>query len=685
MELLGKRITLHSDVFDVLIIGTGAAGYNAAVHLHAQGVRNFAILTENRFGGASRNTGSDKQTYYKVSCAGAEPDAPRLMAETLFAGGSMDGDTALCEAAHSLEEFFHLVSLGVGFPRNRYGEFPGYKTDHDPLQRASSTGPYTSKDMTECLEAEVIRRGIRIIDKTQAVKLLSEPDRAYGALCLNESDTFTVYFAKNIIFAAGGPAGLYQDTVYPPGHFGASGVLAREGAVFANITEWQYGIGSIGFRWNLSGSYQQAVPRYIAVDKNGDEEEFLSRYFSSPDALFSATFMKGYQWPFNPERILNEGSSLIDWAVYIEKHLKGKRIYLDFTRNPLENAFALSKLNPEAYQYLANSNALGILPIDRLLQLNPGAYRLYKDRGVDLAEAHLEIDVLPQHHNGGAEVSVWWETSIPHLFAAGECAGTHGVKRPGGSALNAGQVGGLRAAFYIAEWYLKKPDAYFDNLETVTDRAKKNIEAFAKNIFLSTESISTEILSGRKKESISTESISAEKISDRKKESISTESISAEKVSGRKKEITALELLRRIQNLNSASVTFLRTKENAENALAELDRLANTPIRRDTDIRNIFKAQEILLLSRLLYEAVLYYIERGGKSRGSYLILDRIGETVPLKDAVETDSAFTDAVILSRYDGGSITTSSRPVRPIPDADTWFERVWRDWREKTFFV
>ena len=32
-------------------------------------------------------------------------------------------------------------------------------------------------------------------------------------------------------------------------------------------------------------------------------------------------------------------------------------------------------------------------------------------------------------------------------------AGTHGVKRPGGSALNAGQVGGFRAAEYIAHRY----------------------------------------------------------------------------------------------------------------------------------------------------------------------------------------------------------------------------------------
>lgn len=43
-----------------------------------------------------------------------------------------------------------------------------------------------------------------------------------------------------------------------------------------------------------------------------------------------------------------------------------------------------------------------------------------------------------------------WQTSVAGLYAIGECAGTHGLARPGGAALNAGQVGGKRAAEEIA-------------------------------------------------------------------------------------------------------------------------------------------------------------------------------------------------------------------------------------------
>ena len=53
------------------------------------------------------------------------PDSPRLLAEDLFAGGSMHGDIALCEAQHSAQAFYHLVQLGVPFPHDRYGAYPG--------------------------------------------------------------------------------------------------------------------------------------------------------------------------------------------------------------------------------------------------------------------------------------------------------------------------------------------------------------------------------------------------------------------------------------------------------------------------------------------------------------------------------------------------------------------------------
>ena len=130
------------------IVGSGAAGYNAALRLREYGVEDVAIFTEGVKMGTSRNTGSDKQTYYKLNLCGDFADSPRAMAEDLFRGKCVDGDIAYAEAALSVPCFIPLAQLGVPFPVNRYGEYGGYKTDHDPRARATSAGPLTSKLMT---------------------------------------------------------------------------------------------------------------------------------------------------------------------------------------------------------------------------------------------------------------------------------------------------------------------------------------------------------------------------------------------------------------------------------------------------------------------------------------------------------------------------------------------------------
>ena len=113
------------------VVGSGAAGYNAADTLYSLGMKDVLIVTEGRMMGTSRNTGSDKQTYYKLNLSGGVKDSVYDMANALMRGGSMHGDIALTDAALSARGFFKLVGLGVPFPMNEFGEYVGYKTDHD--------------------------------------------------------------------------------------------------------------------------------------------------------------------------------------------------------------------------------------------------------------------------------------------------------------------------------------------------------------------------------------------------------------------------------------------------------------------------------------------------------------------------------------------------------------------------
>ena len=90
----GMDMTVHS--FNTVIVGTGAAGYSAAERLYQYGQTDIAMLTENILAGTSRNTGSDKQTYYKLSLSGSECDSVKDMAQVFFDGQCVDGSVRSC-------------------------------------------------------------------------------------------------------------------------------------------------------------------------------------------------------------------------------------------------------------------------------------------------------------------------------------------------------------------------------------------------------------------------------------------------------------------------------------------------------------------------------------------------------------------------------------------------------------
>ena len=435
-----------SKIYKCLVIGSGAAAYSAADWLYREGITDIAVITENRLSGTSRNTGSDKQTYYKLSMDGITPDSPYKMASDMFSGGSCDGEKMYIEAVNSRRCFLRLCDYGVGFPTDKYGCYPGYKTDHDNTLRATSVGPLTSKVMTEKLEKVVMEiNNTPVLDGLLVTGILTDNGAAYGVrvLDLKTEKEYNVY-AENVICATGAPACIYEDSVYPKSQHGMTGTLIRAGVRLCNFTQWQYGMASVDFRWNVSGSFMQVVPRFVSVDADGNEYEFLADYFDDIHKAYSFVFLKGYQWPFSYGRA--DESSRIDLAVHSEM-LKGRTVYLDYTRNP--SGFDFEKLCDEAKEYILNADCCADTPIERLEKLNSKAIDVYLRQGIDLHTDKLRIAVCAQHNNGGVYTDNNFETDIKGLYVIGEAAGTFGLSRPGGSALNDTQVGGLMAAKHI--------------------------------------------------------------------------------------------------------------------------------------------------------------------------------------------------------------------------------------------
>ncbi|MBQ4509812.1 MAG: FAD-binding protein [Clostridia bacterium] len=635
-----KKVTL-----DCVVIGTGAAGYNASIRLTDYGVNDIAIVTEGIYMGTSRNTGSDKQTYYKMNLCADYPDSPKAMAQDFFNGKCVDGDNAYAEAALSVNCFLHLCELGVEFPVNRYGEYVGYKTDHDPRARATSVGPLTSKMMTECLEREALKRNIKIYDKLQVIEFIKTNGTCTGILCLNkvaanENERFVIFDAKNVITATGGPAGMYNDTVFPLGHHGASGVAFEAGVIGKNLTEWQYGLASTNPRWNVSGTYMQVLPRFVSVDSEGNEYEFLNEYFDDIGVCLSKIFRKGYEWPFDCKKVLS-GSSIIDLLVFRECVLKGRRVYLDFRKNPygLDN-LPYDKLDSEAREYLENAHACFGNPLERLQFMNMPAYDLYLSKGVDLKTEMLEIALCAQHNNGGLDVDMWWQTNIPHLFACGEVAGSHGVYRPGGSALNAGQVGSMRCAQYISK--------HLDNSLANTEMSFED----AQNAVIKHLAITRGILGNEDNLSALTEKYT-------------------------KKMSEVAGPIRNADLLEGAI-------KDADDAIRNFDKIVK--ISSQNKLWLAYRLRDALIAQAVYMTGMAYYVMKGGKSRGSALYTSRNGDLPAKMEEMFRfeldDGAFNDTVFEVKYNSHNNTfvCDSRPVRPLPEGGGFFENVWREYRE-----
>lgn len=668
-QIANQAVTFHR--YSTIIVGSGAAGMNCAVHLCefmqqrgvADAAKRIAVVTAGLGLGASRMSGSDKQTYYKIGTSPDVADSAEEFAKSLTAAGCCHGDLSLAEAIGSLREFYHLVQAGVPFPTDSMGTFIGYKTDHDPFERATSAGPKTSRFMSECLQKQLERYGVKIYDGQEATHLLTvgsgKSKRIAGLVAIDNKSKgkarriINVFLGANIVLAAGGPGELYKTSVYPRGQLGIHGLAFKAGLVAENLTESQFGLASTKFRWNVSGTYMQAVPRLFSTDADGkDEKEFLTPFFPTMSKMATDIFLKGYQWPFDPQRIEKLQSSLIDILVFNETQ-KGRHVFMDFLHNPVGGVsmdkFDIEALEPEAREYLKKAGALQKTPIQRLAHMNTPAIEIYKENGIDLYREPLEIAVCAQHNNGGFAVDKWWQSSIPHTFVIGEMAGTHGVKRPGGSALNAGQTGGLRAAQYIANVYGGDLPDYSGKQSQIDRQVGEIVSRIEKY----------ESSSGPAPEKVQEQ----------------------------------------IRARMTASGGHIREINDARRALKEAIELYRDIRKKGLSAKNAkaliaaIQAEHLALACVAYLKAVVELLAQGSGSRGSHLVLAEDGVEIhadvidqatgkPLKFKPE-NQALRNSILQIEYDEKSpelFRSATVKLRPTPKDRKAFEPAWQDYRE-----
>ena len=622
----GSMTKIYS--LNTIIVGAGIAGLNAAINLYDHGQTDIAILLDTENGSTSRYARSDQQSYYKMASYGNDTDSPYRMARLIQSTNSSDGDLALVEAAMSAQCFYRLADLGLPFPQNEYGEYIGSKNGGDRTRRSISCGPDTAAQIQKALEKEVQKRNIPVFTGYQAVRIFSDSthENAVGLLALNydgireRHQRYMLFNCTNIVLATGGPGGLFHNEAYPFAHTGCLGIALEAGAKAVNLTEFQYGICAVGLSLTLNGVYQEALPRFVAVDEDGRHaNEFLFWYFSNPESLFELQRLKGAQWAFDAKKVRTDGTSLLDLLVYHEISMKGRRVFIDY------------RANPRGYKD-------ELTPAERLYKMSPTAYQTLVDKGIDPAKKPIEICTAVSHHNGGLLVDYNWESNLRHLFPVGEAAGTHGTVSPSGASINQTQVSGHRAASFIVKNYDQPPlpiDAFIDCIR----------EGFHQRIEMTDDFLSHLQRKPNEDDSISIRTVRS-------------------------------AIGKRMDKACGLFRDASRIQHELEMARQSLNRLSTffTP-HAIIDLTLFYKNYDLLICQIAFLSAMLDYDKSGGKSRGSYLLHDRSG-TLPHPRLEELFRFSVDNAALAGQiqeveysaEKESCKICWRPIRPIPKSE-----------------
>ena len=387
---------------DVLVVGGGAAGLAAALRAAEQG--EVTLLAR----GSLRESNS-AWAQGGIAAALDERDSPAFhIADTLVAGAGLCDQAAVEVLAHAAPALMgELAALGVPFEQAGGAFALGLEGGHSQ-RRILHVGDATGWAITAALTDQALRHPrIHILEGYQAVELLTAPadaplaaERCVGLLALDSSGRWHRFEAGAVVLATGGAGALYGLTSNQPTALGEGIALAyRAGAEVADMEFVQF----------HPTVYRTSAGSGFLITEAARGEGGVLR---TPGG-----------WRFMPEldpRGELAPRDIVTRGIYAAMHAEqADHVLLDLTHLGAE---ALERRFPTV---VARCRADGLDPAREPIPVAPAAHYLM----------------------GGIRTDLSGATSVPGLFAAGECActGVHGANRLASNSLLECLVFGRRA------------------------------------------------------------------------------------------------------------------------------------------------------------------------------------------------------------------------------------------------
>jgi L-aspartate oxidase len=228
--------------FDVVIIGSGAAGLTAALHLP----RNLSIAI------LAKTSNQEQSSYWAQGGISAvlEPDdsIEQHAEDTIVAGaGLCDAEVVEYTAANGKGCIEWLADLGMPFTRDRQEiSSSGYHLTREgghSRRRVVHAADATGKALQQTLQAHVSELdNIKIFKQHIAIDLINRDQQCVGLYALNQNDQHVDLFkAQTFILATGGASKVYLYTSNPDGSTGDGMAMAwRAGCRVANMEFVQF-------------------------------------------------------------------------------------------------------------------------------------------------------------------------------------------------------------------------------------------------------------------------------------------------------------------------------------------------------------------------------------------------------------------------------------------------------------